>query len=91
MYSFPSLLLAILMAIMISHGQSGLWSGIFASGISITVVYIPQYFRTIRAEVIRIKESARGIRPRGRRLHVAHHDQAPVQELHTNPAGHSGR
>ncbi len=39
------------------HGQSGLWSGIFASGISITVVYIPQYFRTIRAEVIRIKES----------------------------------
>ena len=41
-----------------SHGQSGLWSGIFASGISITVVYIPQYFRTIRAEVIRIKESA---------------------------------
>ena len=30
----------------------------------------------------------RGIRPRGRRLHVAHHDQAPVQELHTNPAGH---
>jgi len=40
-YSFPSLLLAILMAIMISHGQSGLWSGILASGISITVVYIP--------------------------------------------------
>lgn len=57
-YSFPSLLLAILMAIMISHGQSGLVSGILASGISITVVYIPQYFRTIRAEVIRIKESA---------------------------------
>ena len=30
-YSFPSLLLAILMAIMISGGQSGLWSGILAS------------------------------------------------------------
>ena len=57
-YSFPSLLLAILMAIMISGGQSGLWSGIIASGISITVVYIPQYFRTIRAEVVRIKGSA---------------------------------
>ena len=55
-YSFPSLLLAILMAIMISGGQSGLWSGILASGISITVVYIPQYF--IRAEVVRIKGSA---------------------------------
>ena len=49
-YSFPSLLLA--------GGQSGLWSGILASGISITVVYIPQYFRTIRAEVVRIKGSA---------------------------------
>lgn len=57
-YSFPSLLLAILMAIMISGGQSSLWGGILASGISITVVYIPQYFRTIRAEVLRIKESA---------------------------------
>ena len=57
-YSFPSLLLAILMAIMISGGQSSLWGGILASGISITVVYIPQYFRTIRAEVIRIKDSA---------------------------------
>ena len=57
-YSFPSLLLAILMAIMISGGQSGLWSGILASGISITVVYVPQYFRTIRAEVVRIKGSA---------------------------------
>lgn len=57
-YSFPSLLLAILMAIMISGGQSNLWGGILASGISITVVYIPQYFRTIRAEVIRIKSSA---------------------------------
>ncbi|MEE1296615.1 MAG: ABC transporter permease [Bifidobacterium sp.] len=57
-YSFPSLLLAILMAIMISGGQSSLWGGILASGISITVVYIPQYFRTIRAEVIRIKSDA---------------------------------
>ncbi len=56
-YSFPSLLLAILMAIMISHGQSGLWSGILASGISVTVVYI-RSISTIHAEVIRIKESA---------------------------------
>ena len=57
-YSFPSLLLAILMAIVISGGQSSLWGGILASGLSITVVYIPQYFRTIRAEVVRIKSSA---------------------------------
>ena len=57
-YSFPSLLLAILMAIMISGGQSSLWGGILASGVSITVVYIPQYFRTIRAEVMRIKNNS---------------------------------
>lgn len=57
-YSFPSLLLAILLAIMISGGQSSFWGGIVASSTSITVVYIPQYFRTIRAEVIRIKSSA---------------------------------
>ncbi len=57
-YSFPSLLLAILMSIMISGGQSSFWGGILASSASITVVYIPQYFRTIRAEVVRIKDSA---------------------------------
>ncbi|MDR1033719.1 MAG: ABC transporter permease [Bifidobacteriaceae bacterium] len=54
-YSFPSLLLAILMAIAISKGESSLWGGIIASGISITVVFVPQYFRVVRAEGIRIK------------------------------------
>lgn len=43
-YAFPSLLLAIVMAIVISGGQSSLWGGILAAAISITVVYIPQYF-----------------------------------------------
>ena len=77
-YSFPSLLLAILMAIIVSHGQSGLWSGILASGISITVVYIPQYFRTIRAEVIphqgiRVcRVRARGRRPTTWRIMTKH-------------------
>jgi len=54
-YAFPSLLLAIVAAIIISGGQSGLWSGIFAAAISITVVFIPQYFRVIRSEAVRIK------------------------------------
>lgn len=54
-YAFPSLLLAIVMSISISRGQSGLWPGIFAAAISITVVFIPQYFRVIRAETIRLK------------------------------------
>jgi peptide/nickel transport system permease protein len=57
-YAFPSLLLAIVMAIVISGGQSNLWGGIFAAAISITVVFIPQYFRVIRAEAVRIKSEA---------------------------------
>ena len=54
-YAFPSLLLAIVMSITISGGQSGAWGGIAAAALSITVVFIPQYFRVIRAEVVRLK------------------------------------
>ncbi|MCW3492984.1 ABC transporter permease [Microbacterium sp. SSM24] len=57
-YAFPSLLLAIVAAIAISGGQSGLWPGIMAAAISITVVFIPQYFRVVRAEVVRVKSEA---------------------------------
>jgi peptide/nickel transport system permease protein len=57
-YAFPSLLLAIVMAIVISGGQSSLWGGILAAAISITVVFIPQYFRVVRAETVRIKAEA---------------------------------
>lgn len=63
-YAFPSLLLAIVLSIVISGGQSSLWGGITAAALSITVIYIPQYYRVIRAETMRIKaepyvESAR--------------------------------
>ena len=57
-YAFPSLLLAIVMSIVIAGGQSKLIEGIFAAAISITVVFIPQYFRVIRAETVRIKAEA---------------------------------
>lgn len=57
-YAFPSLLLAIVMSIVISKGQSGLWSGILAAAFSITVVFIPEYFRVVRAEVLRVKSEA---------------------------------
>src|SRR5919205_2253005 len=57
-YAFPSLLLAIVMAIVISGGQSSMWGGILAAAISITVVFIPQYFRVVRAETVRIKAEA---------------------------------
>src|SRR4051795_10338209 len=57
-YAFPSLLLAIVVAIVISGGQSSLIGGILAAAISITVVFIPQYFRVVRAETVRIKAEA---------------------------------
>ncbi|MFC6355774.1 ABC transporter permease [Luethyella okanaganae] len=57
-YAFPSLLLAIVMSIVISGGRANLVGGILAAAISITVVFIPQYFRVIRAETVRIKAEA---------------------------------
>lgn len=57
-YAFPPLLLAIVTAIVISGGQSSLWGGIMAAAIAITVIYIPQYFRVVRAEAVRIKAEA---------------------------------
>jgi len=57
-YAFPSLLLAIVMSIVISGGKSDLVGGVMAAAISITVVFIPQYFRVIRAETLRIKAEA---------------------------------
>ena len=57
-YAFPTLLLAIVAGIVISKGQSDLAGGVLAAGISITVVFIPQYFRVIRAEAVRVKAEA---------------------------------
>ena len=76
-YAFPSLLLAIVMAIVISGGQSSLWGGVLAAAISISVVYIPQYFRVIRAETVRIKaeayvESAKVLGASNTRIMVRH-------------------
>ena len=59
-YAFPTLLLAIVAAIAISGGQSSFWGGILAAAISITVVFIPQYFRVIRAETR--ADQGRGVR-----------------------------
>jgi len=76
-YAFPSLLLAIVLSIAISGGQSNLWGGILAAALSITVVFIPQYFRVIRAETIRIKaepyvESAKMLGASGSRIMFRH-------------------
>ncbi|MFD4957699.1 ABC transporter permease [Microbacterium sp. NPDC058389] len=57
-YAFPTLLLAIVASIAISGGQSGLWGSILSASIAITVVFIPQYFRVVRAETVRVKSEA---------------------------------
>ncbi len=57
-YAFPTLLLAIVMAIVISGGKSSLVGGLLAASISITVIFIPQYFRVVRSEVVRMKAEA---------------------------------
>ncbi|HEY8700380.1 MAG TPA: ABC transporter permease [Arthrobacter sp.] len=54
-YAFPTLLVAIVMSIAINKGQSGFWGGIIACGFAITAVFVPQYFRVVRAETIRLK------------------------------------
>ena len=57
-YAFPSLLLAIVVSIIISGGESSFLGGILAAALSITVVFIPQYFRVVRAETVRLKSEA---------------------------------
>ena len=57
-YSFPSLLLAIVMAIMLNTTGGSIFCGIMSAGISITVVFVPQYLRVVRSEVMKIKNEA---------------------------------
>ena len=60
LFAFPSLLLAIVIVVAISGGSSGKWSGIFATAISITVVYVPQYFRVVRNATVAAPKNDRG-------------------------------
>ena len=55
MYAFPSLLLAIVVSIGLAGGNSSAFGGIMAAAISITVVFIPQYFRVIRNATVSVK------------------------------------
>ncbi|MFH5823872.1 ABC transporter permease [Georgenia sp. AZ-5] len=57
-YAFPTLLLAIVVSIIISGGQSSFIGGVLSAAISITVIFIPQYFRVVRAETVRLKAEA---------------------------------
>ncbi len=57
-YPFPTLLMAIVVSIVLTGGESSLWGGVLSAAIAITVVFIPQYFRVIRSEVVRLKAEA---------------------------------
>jgi peptide/nickel transport system permease protein len=56
LYSFPSLLLAI--AVAIALGQFGDLKTILAVAIATSVVYAPLYFKVVRAQVLSIKSEA---------------------------------
>ena len=42
----------------VQAGGAIAWGGILSAALSITVVFIPQYFRVVRAEVVRVKSEA---------------------------------
>ncbi len=53
-YTFPSLLLAIVFAFLLTNVVGG---GIGSAAISLTVIYIPQYFRIVRNTTISAREA----------------------------------
>ncbi len=54
MYAFPSLLLAMVFAFLL---KSVLGGGIVAAALSLTVIYIPQYFRVVRNTAVSAREA----------------------------------
>lgn len=76
-YAFPPLLLAIVVSIIVGGGQSGLITGMFAAAISITVIFIPQYFRVVRNATVSVKaepyvDAARVVGARTHRIMFKH-------------------
>ncbi|MGH3722916.1 MAG: ABC transporter permease [Mycobacterium sp.] len=55
LYAMPSLLLAIVVSIAVTGGQSSTGGGILAAAIAIMAVFVPQYFRVVRNATVSIK------------------------------------
>ena len=53
-YAFPTLLLAIVFSFLLSDKLGG---GVLAAAISLTVIYIPQYFRVVRNTTVSAREA----------------------------------
>ncbi len=63
LFAFPYLLLAIVVAFLLSdtalgEGLLGIQGGVITAAAAITVVYIPQYFRVVRNHVISVREES---------------------------------
>lgn len=56
LFAFPSLLLAIVISVSLTGGQSSKNGGILSAAIAITVVYVPQYFRVVRNATVAARE-----------------------------------
>lgn len=54
MYAFPSLLLAIVFSFLLQHR---LGSGVLAAALSLTAIYIPQYYRVVRNTTVSTRET----------------------------------
>ncbi len=87
LFAFPSLLLAIVVAIVISGGQSSMWGGVMAAAISLSVVMIPQYFRVVRCRGgPRQGRGVRRVRARDRLGSRADHGPPRAAQLDPHPA-----
>lgn len=53
LFAFPFLLLAIVIAFLLSESVG---TGVFSAAIAITAIYVPQYFRVVRNHVISVRE-----------------------------------
>lgn len=55
LYAMPSLLLAIVVSIAVTGGQSSTSGGILAAAVAIMAVFVPQYFRVVRNATVGVK------------------------------------
>lgn len=53
LFSFPYLLLAIVIAFLLTNAGGG---GVISAAVAITIVYVPQYFRVVRNSVVSVRE-----------------------------------
>jgi peptide/nickel transport system permease protein len=53
LFSFPYLLLAIVIAFLLTNAGGG---GVVSAAVAITIVYVPQYFRVVRNSVVSVRE-----------------------------------